>query len=371
MIYLDNAATTYRKPRSVYKAVLKSIKTLSANPGRGAHDLSISAAKAVYATREEVCQLLNFPYPERVIFSLNATYALNLAIKGLIKEKCHVLLSDVEHNSVIRPIQKLKDNIGIDYSFFDSNAKSLEDELDKSITPQTKFIVSTLASNVTGKEIAIETLSKVAAERNLKLIIDASQYAGHKEIDLQKYPCSALCAPAHKALFGIMGLGFAVFDKDGYGDTLIEGGSGSMSESRYMPLTLPERFEGGTLPLPAIISLFEGIRYIKKIGYEEIEYKSQRLTELCSEMIGSLPKAKIYGNNLGIITFNIKDRNSENVAQVLNDSNICVRGGMHCAPTAHKKLGTEAVGAVRVSLSYFSTEQELYKLYLALKKSVI
>ena len=198
MIYLDNAATTYRKPKTVYTAVSKAIKTLSSNPGRGAHDLSINAAKAVYSAREDVCGLLNFQYPERVIFSLNATYALNFAIKGLIKERCHVLLSDVEHNSVIRPIQKLKDSIGIDYSFFDSNATSLSEELEKSIKPDTKFIVSTLASNVTGKEISIETLSKVAKNRGIKLIVDASQYAGHKEINLGKYPCSALCAPGSR-----------------------------------------------------------------------------------------------------------------------------------------------------------------------------
>lgn len=371
MIYLDNAATTYRKPKAVYKAVRKAIKTLSANPGRGAHDLSIDAAKAVYSAREDVCELLNFPYPERVIFTLNATYALNLAIKGLIKESCHVLLSDVEHNSVLRPIQKLKDTIGIDYSFFDSNANSLEKELEKAITPDTKFIVSTLASNVTGKEISIETLSRVAEKRDIKLILDASQYAGHKELNLQKYPCSALCAPGHKALFGIMGVGFVVFNKGEDGNTLIEGGSGSMSESRYMPINLPEHFEGGTLPLPAIISLSEGIRYIRNIGYEEIEYNSKKLTDLCAEMLSSIPKIKIYGKNLGIITFNIGSCNSEMTAAILNDNDICVRGGLHCAPTAHKRLGTEDVGAVRVSLSHFSTEKEIYKLYIALKKSFI
>ena len=368
MIYLDNAATTNKKPKSVYNAVEKSIKSFSANPGRGGYNLSLRAAEKIYKTREEIASFLKFPSAERVVFTLNATYALNMAIKGIIRERCHVVVSDVEHNSVIRPLYKLKDALGIDISFFNSSADSLEEEINSHIRPDTKAIISTLASNVTGKEIPLTILSRIAKNRNVKLIVDASQYIGHKEIDLNKTPCTALCAPAHKALFGIMGLGFAVFSENTDISTLVEGGSGSMSRNIYMPDTLPEHLEAGTLPTPAIAALHEGIKYIKRIGIKNIEIQSERLTKMCCDAILSVPGNVVYGKNLGIVTFNMKNLNSEILCQYLNDYGICVRGGLHCAPSVHKKLGTLKSGAVRVSMSHFSTENDIYRLYRALKR---
>ena len=369
MVYLDNAATTFKKPKTVYEAVNKCIKKLSANAGRGGYTLSLDAAEKIYETREEIAAFLNFSYPERVVFTVNATHALNLAIKGVIKEKCHVIISDIEHNSVTRPIQKLHDEIGVEYSVFNTDAEDLKSEIESHVKQDTKVIVSTLASNVTGKEIPLEMLSKVARERNLKLIIDASQYIGHKKIDLESTPCDALCAPAHKALFGIMGLGFAVFSQKIDVEPLLEGGSGSFSKSLYMPAYLPERLEAGTLPLPAIASLYEGIRYIKSIGIVNVEKRLQELTDLCCEAILSVSDNVIYGKNLGIICFNTRDIKSEDMCARLNSFDICVRGGLHCAPTAHKKLNTYEFGAVRVSLSYFTKKQDIYSLYRALKKS--
>ncbi len=368
MIYLDNAATTLKKPISVRHSVNECIKKYCANPGRSTHSLSLYASEEVFSARESVCDLLNTPSPENVIFTLNATYALNIAIKGLIKEKCHILLSDLEHNSVLRPIKKLEKDIGISYSFFSSFATSISEEIERHIRSDTKFIVSTLASNVTGKEIPIKTLSEIAKKHNIKLIIDASQYIGHKKIDLSATPCSALCAPAHKALFGISGLGFVVFSEKIIVQTLIEGGSGSNSLSLEMPDFLPERLEGGTLPLPAIVGLKEGINYILRTGYEEINEKSEKLTALCAEMILSVKNMILYGKNLGIVAFNMKGISSEALADKLNDYGICVRGGFQCAPLAHKAIGTYDNGAVRASLSYFSKEKELYKLYRSLKK---
>ncbi len=367
MIYLDNAATTNKKPKSVYKAVSDSLKTFSANAGRGAHALSLRAAKTVYETREEICDFLDFSAPERVVFTLNATYALNMAIKGLIREKCHVIISDIEHNSVLRPIHKLQNTLGVNYSAFCSSATNIYKEIESCIRPDTKAIVSTLASNVTGKEIPIDVLSEIAEKRGLKLIVDASQYIGHKKINLRETPCSALCAPAHKGLFGIMGLGFTVFGESEV-DTLLEGGSGNLSKSPDMPNLLPERLEAGTLPTPAISALKEGIGYIKTVGFSEIESKSNRLTELCAEMILSVPGSVIYGKNLGIVTFNLNGFNSEEVCESLDEYGICVRGGLHCSPLAHKALGTTEYGAVRVSMSHFTKERELYALYRALKR---
>ena len=368
MIYLDNAATTNKKPKSVYKAVEKSLKKLSANAGRGAYDLSLSAAKKIYETREAIASFLNFPSPEQVVFTLNATHALNMAIKGMIREKCHVLLSDIEHNSVIRPIHRLKETNGIDFSFFNSSADDLDKEIESCIRTDTKAIISTLASNVTGKEIPLEVLSKIAQKRNLKLIVDASQYIGHKPIDLKKTPCSALCAPAHKALFGIMGLGFAVFSSEEEISTMVEGGSGNFSKDLNMPILLPERLEAGTLPVPAISALYEGIQYINSIGVGNIEKNEHILTNLCADAVLSVPGNIVYAKNMGIVTFNAKDIKSETLAERLNNFNICVRGGLHCAPSAHQKLGTLDFGAVRISISHFSTEHDIYALYYALKK---
>lgn len=369
MIYLDNAATTFKKPKAVYKAVNKCIKTHSVNAGRGGYSLSIDAAEKIYETREEIASFLNFLFPERVVFTVNATHALNLAIKGIITEKCHVIISDVEHNSVVRPIQKLHDEIGVEYSFFNSDADRLKEEIESHIKTDTKAIISTLASNVTGKEIPLEILSNIAENRGIKLIVDASQYIGHKEIDLQKTPCDVLCAPAHKALFGIMGLGFAVFSPKTEIDTLLEGGSGSFSKSLYMPFDLPERLEAGTLPLPAIMALREGIRYIKDVGIDNVENKLKALTDLCCEAILSVNDTVIYGKNAGIICFNAKDIKSEELCAKLNDFGVCVRGGLHCAPSVHKKLKTSDFGAVRVSMSYFTSKRDIHSLYRALKKS--
>ena len=368
MTYLDNAATTNKKPTAVYKAVNKALRELSANAGRGAYNLSLCAARKIYETREEISNFLNIDSPERVVFTMNATHALNLAIKGVICDKCHVLLSDLEHNSVLRPIHALKETLEIEYSFFNSYCDDLESEIKRNIRPDTKAIVSTLASNVTGKEIPLEILSKIAKEQGIKLIVDASQYIGHKDIDLKKTPCTALCAPAHKALFGIMGLGFAVFSENIEISTILEGGSGSTSKSLYMPAYLPERLEAGTMPLPAIAALCEGIKYIEKVSIPEIEKKSSMLTDLCKEAILSVPGNIIYGSNLGIVAFNMKNMSSEKVCERLNEFDIYVRGGLHCAPIAHRGLGTEEHGIVRVSLSYFSQEREIYKLFKALKK---
>ena len=370
MIYLDNAATTFKKPSAVYSAVKKSVKDYSVNVGRGAYDRSIAAAEKIYETRCEVASLLNFDSPEKVIFTLNATYALNLAIKGLIYEKCHVIISDIEHNSVIRPIESLKERLKVEYSVFNSDAESIEAEIESHVRRDTRAIVSTLASNVTGKEIPLSALSKIAVKHNLKLIVDASQYIGHKKIDLKETPCTVLCAPAHKALFGIMGLGFALFSSDDDINTLIEGGSGSGSKSYKMPKFLPERLEAGTLPLHAIVALNEGIKFINSVGIDTLERRINSLTERCCEAVLSVPGAVVYGKNLGIVSFNIKGLGSEFLSDKLNGYGICVRGGLECAPLAHEKLGTLEYGAVRVSSSYFTTEAELYKLSKALKMIV-
>ena len=272
MIYFDNAATTFPKPKSVISAVFECLSEYCGNPGRGSHALARRSAEAVFETREKISDLLKTKHPENVVFTYNATYALNLALKTIITSNCHVITSDIEHNSVIRPLEKLKKTQGIEYSVFDSDG-DVEKNIRKLIRNNTACIVSTLASNVTGKRIPLTVLSKLSAEYGVKLIIDASQYIGYNEIDLTRTPCDVLCAPGHKSLYGIQGCGFAVFKESKIKDSFIEGGSGTEGASPFMPSFLPEGYEAGTLSTPAIVALGAGIDFINSAGIYSIKNK--------------------------------------------------------------------------------------------------
>ena len=358
MIYFDNGATTYPKPRCVVSGVTSTIRYKCGNPSRSSHRLSLLAGEEVYKTREAVAELLNAPFAENVVFTYNATYALNMAIKTLINEKCHVIISDIEHNSVRRPLKALSDKIGIDISEYDSSLP-LEEAIIPLIRTDTAAIVSTLASNVTGKEIDFSALSDIAKRYSLKLIVDASQAAGHRAIDLSKCECDALCAPAHKALFGIQGAGFVYFkDRCRRGD-FIEGGSGTNSLEAEMPTLLPEGYEAGTLSVPAISALRYGIEFIRDIGIGNIEHHLNKLRALTAEGMRGTAGVTLYDSYGGNVIFNLWDITSHKLAGILDENDICTRGGLHCAPSAHIKLGTLDRGVVRVSFSILNTVDEV------------
>ena len=369
MIYFDNAATTQKKPRTVLKEISCCLKHYGGNPGRSGHPLSVRASEKIYEVRERIGNLLSYPHPERICFTYNATYALNTAIFGLVRERCHVIISDLEHNSVLRPIYRLCEALGVEYSIFSSSAPDLTLEIESHIRADTKFIISTLASNVTGKEIPLSTLYYLKKKHNLKLIVDSSQLIGHKPIELGRYPCDALCAPGHKALFGICGCGFAVFGKDALPDPMEFGGSGSDSKSPFMPQYLPERLEAGTLGTPAIAALGAGIDFINKVGADLIEYRLRKLTEITLDRLSEFKNIKIYGASGGTISFNFTGIPSERMAAMLSEEGICVRGGLHCAPLAHSTLGSLDGGSVRISYSFLNTVREIDKLYAVLKKT--
>ena len=361
MIYLDNAATSFPKPRSVIAEVQKYIRRDCGNPGRSGHRLAARAAEAVYLAREEIADFFGARNPERVIFTVNATHALNLAIKSQIMPFCHVLCSDLEHNSVIRPLERLRRDIGIEYSCF-SLEGDLYANLSEAVRDNTKAIVCTMSSNVTGKRADVQALSRFAKERGLKLILDASQLAGHEKIDLDKTPCTALCAPGHKGLFGFQGSGFVIFDDDYDADGLMEGGSGFDSISTDMPHVLPERYEAGTLATPAIVSLSAGVRFIRSVSVDAISTKLDTLTNAAKDALCSIKDARILGSERGILCFNLADMPSSRVEAELDSLGICVRSGLHCAPSAHRLLGTLDRGAVRVSFSYFNREADVKRL---------
>lgn len=366
MIYLDNSATSFPKPRSVIREVERCITRYCGNPGRSSHKLALAAADKIFEARELISSFFNSGKPENVVFTPNATYALNLVIKGLITEKCHCITSDLEHNSVLRPIYKSLAKYGAEVSVFDTDLP-IKAAILPLVRPDTKIIISTLCSNVTGKILNLKELSDVARDHGLSLVLDASQYVGHLPLDLKDIYFTALCSAGHKGLFGIQGSGFVIIGNNEFFDTLTEGGSGVDSFSREMPILLPERYEAGTLATPAIASLGAGIEFINDVGIYEIERKISHLTELLRSELSSIKNVTLYGAENGISAFNVGEFPSSYVSAVLDKSNVATRSGFHCAPLIHKKLCTETRGAVRASLSYFNNENDVFKLAKLLK----
>ncbi len=369
MIYLDNAATTFPKPTSAIRELNFCLKKYCGNAGRSSHRLSQKSAEAIYETRERVARLLSVNTPEQIVFTYNATYALNIAIKSFISEKCHILTSDIEHNSVIRPLESLRRSVGIEYSLFNVDG-DIRESLRKNMRADTKGIVCTMASNLTGHSLSLKELSDFARENSLFLIIDGSAAVGHIDIDLTKTPCDAFCAPGHKALFGIQGSGFIWFRSKERRESVIEGGSGYNSLDSEMPILLPEGYEAGTLSTPAIVSLGAGVEFVNKTGIDRIQAKLCDLTDLARGGLLEIPDVITYREGVGIISFNIGNLPSSLVADELDKRGICVRGGLHCAPSVHRKLGTLDRGAVRASFSYFNKPSDIKKLCSAVREIV-
>ena len=366
MIYFDNAATTFPKPKCVIKAVNECIRKYCGNPGRSSHRLSILTSEKIYETREKIAKLLSVETPENVVFTQNATHALNLAIKTTVKPNTHVLISDIEHNSVLRPIFSMTKKYGVEYSVFNTSL-DFEKSINSLIRNNTKYIISTLASNVIGREIPLKKLSDISQKHGLTLITDASQIIGHKKLNLSENKCSVLCAPGHKALFGIQGIGFAVFLDGKNRESFIEGGSGNDSLNPEMPEMLPERYEAGTLPSPSVISLLAGLEFIEKIGHEEIENRLISVTERCADVINAIPNSVLYEYGNGVISFNIANVPSEVISAELDRYGVFTRAGLHCAPLSHKLIGTDKIGTVRVSLSILNKMNEIEEFYKILK----
>ena len=364
MIYLDNAATSFPKPKSVISELNRCLREYCGNPGRSSHSLALKSAEAIYDTRILISELFSFDRPESVVFTYNATYALNIAIKTALKPNDHVIISDLEHNSVLRPLEALKKSIGIDYSVFNSD-KDISAEIKRLKRNNTTAIISTLRSNVTGQKIDLEELDKAARRHSLRLILDASQSAGHERIDLSKKCFYALCAPAHKALFGIQGAGFILFGTDDYKPTFIEGGSGAESLKRDMPRELPERLEAGTLSVPSIVALKEGVSYINKVGIENIDDILRQKSEYFVDRLSCLPNVSLYHGG-GIISLKHKEIPSSALSNLLDKRNICTRSGLHCAPLAHEKIGTLDSGTLRISIGIFNKRSDADALYSAL-----
>ena len=370
MIYLDNAATSWPKPSKLCEAIMDCINTYCANPGRSGHILSLRASKAIYECREAVCKLFSCDIPERVIFTQNTTYALNTAIKGLVPKNSHVLISNLEHNSVLRPLHSLK-SVGVSYSMFDACDNDDEEIIycfKRGIRDNTKTAVVTAASNVCGKILPIEKIALVCKARGIRLIVDGAQAGGVFPFDFSRSGADILCIAGHKGLYGPQGTGIMICSERCEPKSLAQGGNGINSKEREMGGVLPEKLEAGTVNTPGICGLCEGIKYVMSETTEEIFGRTLLLTAYATQGILSCKNTVIYGNydiKAPIILFNKKGIEPEKLSAYLADNGVCTRSGFHCAPTAHDALGSGDTGGVRISFGHNNTKAEVDRfLYL-------
>lgn len=366
MIYLDNAATTLKKPDEVIKNIIYGLKNIG-NSGRGVNKLSLNTARIIYDTRVKLCEFFNGENSKNIIFTSNATESLNTVINGLFEKGDHVITTELEHNSVLRPLYKLEKE-GLELDIIKKNEiLNIDDNiLKKYIKTNTKAIICNHASNVTGEVINIKKIGQFTKQNNILLIVDVSQSAGVIKIDVKENNIDILCFTGHKSLYGPQGTG-GIYVRDNIKiKPLKVGGSGIKTFDKEHPSFMPECLEAGTLNGHGIIGLSAGIDFINKIGIENIYKKENELTMYFYEKIKNIKNIKIYGNfdkniiRTPVVSINIGDIDSGEICDILNEEyEIITRSGGHCAPLVHKALGTEEQGVVRFSFSYFTTKDEI------------
>ncbi len=376
MIYLDNAATSYPKPECVINTALNVMREIGANTGRTTHKSAIKAGEIVYNTRSELADMFNCE-SERVIFTLNCTAALNSAIMGSIKKGDHIIISSLEHNSVLRPVHSLSERGIITYSIARVNPLNYDETLKNfasAINKNTSLIICTAVSNVFGTVLPVTRIGQLCKKKKIRFIVDAAQAAGYLEIDMKKSGIDILCMPGHKGLFGLMGTG-ALLLADGIDvEPLIYGGTGSFSMSVNQPEVYPDRLESGTLNLPGIASLGQGVKFIKSAGgIKAVNQKEKYLGDMLLEDLGNIKNVVLYKNIsgkkcAGIVPFNIKDKHSEKVGELLSENGFAVRSGYHCSYLAHKNYSTDLYGVVRVSPGFFTTKKDIKNLIFYVNK---
>lgn len=373
MIYLDNGATTFPKPKVVTDKIMECYLGYAGNPGRSGHKLAMKMDLEIYETREKICKLINGTEVLNVIFTFNATDSLNLAIKGVLEEGDHVITTSMEHNSVLRPLNQLRKEGKIELSIVYADDKGYIDpqKIFEALTPNTKMIVTTHMSNVFGTIVDIKAIGDFCKENNILYLVDASQSIGVLDIDVQDMNIDLLAFPGHKALFGPMGTG-ALYIKEGIiVKPLKEGGTGSYSHSIDQPDLYPDSLESGTPNGVGIIALGKGIDFINEVGLENIRNHEMSLKNHFIELLKDNEDVILYGTlddrQGAVVSLNVKDMDSSEISYILSDEfDIYTRPGFHCAPLAHKTMGTEELGAIRFSFGYYNTLEEVEKTVEAL-----
>lgn len=365
-IYLDHAATSYPKPPSVLSAVTDCMRYSGGNPGRGSHRLALAAAKELYACRETAANMFHGD-PENVIFTLNTTHALNIAIKGLVAQGDHVVCSDMEHNSVFRPLYRLAAEGIIDFDVFDTfpasparTEEAILSSLTAKLRPDTRLVVCAHASNICSATLPLEAIGRICHERGIRFVVDGAQSAGTRDIDLERMHIDALCVPGHKGLLGPQGTGMLILGKGVTPDTLMEGGNGMDSLRGEMTGDSPERYEPGTLQTPAIAGLRAGMAYVQAVGVDAIRAHENRLCGRVRDALLEMPRVTVYAprHEGSVVLFSVEGYTSEEVGQRLDGEGICVRPGFHCSALGHRTLRTPRGGAVRASFGWTSRERD-------------
>ena len=378
VIYLDNAATSWPKPESVYQTMDEFLRRKGGNPGRGGHSMAAAAKETVEETRMLLARLINAPEMNRVIFTLNCTDALNLGLKGLLRPGDHVITSCIGHNSLVRPMRKLeKQGVRITRlpPLVETGVVSAKD-IEEAITENTKLVVLTHASNVTGVIQPVADYGAIARRHNLVFMVDAAQTAGNYPIDVEASNIDLLAFSGHKGLLGPPGTGVLYVGHRVDLDSLREGGTGSYSEQEEQPVTLPDRYESGTLNSVGISGLGAGLKYIFKEGLERIRTHEQYLIDRLIDGLSNIPGLILYtardrSKQAPVISCNIQRYEPGEVGTILDQAfDIKVRTGLHCAPAAHRTLGTYPLGTIRLSPGYFNTEEEIALTLQAVKKIV-
>lgn len=379
-MYLDNGATTYPKPCTVIDSMSGFLKDIGCSPGRGGYSKALDADRIVYNARKQICELFNGPGIENVIFTQNITSSLNMVLKGMFQEGWHIITTSMEHNSVMRPLSSLKAERGIEVTVVDCNKYGMLDanDIEKSIKHNTRAIVMTHASNLTGTIMPAEEVGQICRKHNLIFILDTAQSAGVLDLDFEKLNLDVLAFTGHKGLLGPQGTGGFIISKRAAEMTkpFIEGGTGSKSHEDTQPLILPDKYESGTLNAVGIAGLKAAVEYIKSEGIKNIREHELRLCRKLTEGFLSMEGCILYGPHdpelkTGIAAMNIKGTDPSELAYILDSQyGIMVRSGMHCAPHAHRTVGSYPQGSVRFSIGYFNTDEDMdYTLY-AVKKII-
>lgn len=365
LIYLDNAATTLHKPPQVAEAVKQAILT-AGNAARGAHGASMQASRTVFETRQKLARLLGCPRTDHVVFTANSTMALNIAINGILLPEDHAISTDLEHNSVLRPLYALQDQgMGLNFVRANRQGNIRYEDFAPLFRPNTRAVVCTHASNLTGNMLDIARIAEIAHAHGALLIVDASQTAGTVPIDMTALGVDVLCFTGHKGLMGPQGTGGLCIRPGVEIRPLLRGGSGIHSFDRHQPEAYPTRLEAGTLNSHGIAGLDAAVDYLLEVGVEAIHQKEQALMRRFYECVRHIDGVTVYGDfspsqRAAIVALNIRDYDSAEIADVLSaDYGIATRPGAHCAPRMHEALGTVQQGAVRFSFSVFNTEEEI------------
>lgn len=368
MIYFDSAATSFQKPASVAAAMWEALASMS-SPGRGGYPAAARAADMAFQCRTELADMFGLENPEQVVFTLNATHALNIAIKSLVPPGGKAVVSGYEHNAVTRPLEALGAKISVAAApLFEP--ESVTSAFDRLITPDTHAVICSHVSNVFGFVQPVEEIAKLCRSRGVPLIIDASQSAGILPLNMEALGAAFAAMPGHKGLYGPQGTGVLLCGEEVYTRTLLEGGTGSQSIVQQMPDFLPDRLEAGTLNMPGIAGLLAGIRYVHRGGMDKILAHEKLLTRLTVQGLEGLPGLRVYAspglrNQTGVLSVTAQNLDAETIGSALAERGIAVRAGIQCAPYAHRTAGTLDTGTVRISFSDFNTQEEVARLIRA------